>query len=120
MADNLYDTGAPKRVIVEHRIVHDVRVSRKCGGCGRPIVDYPCPYCSGTAYPKAPPKTRVTITPQFQPVAEPKRIPGPRYKVCPKCSAMYDGTASICLSCKPDTILRPATAEEIRDFERCS
>lgn len=75
MADNLYDTGAPKRVIVEHRIVHDVRVSRKCGGCGRPIVDYPCPYCSGTAYPKAPPKTRVTMTPQFQPVTEPKQLP---------------------------------------------
>lgn len=102
MADNLYDTGAPKRIIVEHRHVHEVRITRT----------EPQP-------PEEPRRnSRVTITPQFQPVTEPKKLNPASYRVCPKCSAMYDSTVKLCLSCKPDTLLRPATAQEVADFER--
>jgi hypothetical protein len=100
VADNLYDTGAPKRIIVEHRVtVHHVS-----HGARNDMTE--------------PPESRVTITPEFQPVAEPKQIAAPSYRVCPKCSAMYDREIKICLSCKPDTLLRPATSKEIEDFEK--
>ena len=100
MADNLYDTGAPKRIIMEHKVtVHHV-----VHGGRNDMREYP-------------EDSRVTITPQFQPVTEAKKL-NPAYRVCPKCSAMYDSTVKLCLSCKPDTLLRPATAQEVADFER--
>jgi hypothetical protein len=84
MADNLYDTGAPKRVIVEHRIVHehrhDVLVRRaerpwcnldpsiSCRGV-RPELGEPCAECPLR------PKSRITITPEFQPCSTPKQLP---------------------------------------------
>jgi hypothetical protein len=59
MADNLYDTGAPKRVIVEHRIIHEHR---------HEVVHRP-------EHGPTDRHKRVTITPEFQPVTEPKQLP---------------------------------------------
>lgn len=73
MSDNLYDTGAPKRVIVEHRHTHEVTVvarSMRCLNCDRDTDVIPCRWCD---YPMKTQKP-VTITPEFQPVGERKRL----------------------------------------------
>jgi len=85
MADNLYETGAPKRIIVEHRHVHDVSISvrrpeaswcdlnpaKQCIAGPHPFPEAceVCPYKGQTSGP-----SRVTITPEFQPVEERKRL----------------------------------------------
>jgi hypothetical protein len=78
---DLYDTGAPKRIIVEHRHTHDVTVRRPerpwcnldssiaCRGV-RPEYGEPCAECPL----KDKARSRVTITPEFQPVEERKRL----------------------------------------------
>ena len=80
MTDNLYDTGAPKRIIVEHRHAHEVAVtvrperpwcnldeSISCRGV-RPHLGEPCAECP------LKPKSRVTITPEFECVKEKKLL----------------------------------------------
>ncbi len=58
----------------------------------------------------------------------------PKYRVCPKCSALYDAQSwfmrflewvgrsrwiySVCLTCRVK--LRPATPEELAEFEKYS
>ena len=81
MADNLYDTGAPKRVIVEHRHIHEVAVTMRrpeASWCaydpGKQCIGGPYPF--GEACAKCPlkPKTRVTIMPEFEQVTEKKLL----------------------------------------------
>lgn len=81
MANNLYDTGAPKRIIVEQnvRVTHEVVARRpeaswcelepkfQCVG-GPHVFGKPCDECPLKT------KTTVTITPEFQPVEERKRL----------------------------------------------
>ena len=48
MGNNLYDTGAPKRIIVEHehKVTHEVTVSRVlCQDCGLKTRTVPCEFC---------------------------------------------------------------------------
>jgi hypothetical protein len=85
MADNLYDTGALKRVIVEHRHTVEVREVARRPEASWCDLDprYQCiggPHRLGEACSECPlapkrPKSRVTITPEFQPVTEPKQLP---------------------------------------------
>lgn len=84
MADNLYDTGAPKRVIVEHRHTVEVReVARRPEASWCDVEPrFQCigsnhlqgQVCSECPFIQPSPKPRVTITTQFQPVAEPKQL----------------------------------------------
>lgn len=74
MSDNLYDTGAPKRIIVEHRHTHEVNVTV-------PDRQVQCPYCQSWRNATEPrclnancKGHKVTITPEFQPVEEGKRL----------------------------------------------
>jgi hypothetical protein len=83
MANNLYDTGAPKRVIVEHRHVESIELifgrrpesswcganpSKQCIGGPQPM-DSLCAEC-----PHRPGKSRVVMTPEFEVVKEPKQL----------------------------------------------
>jgi hypothetical protein len=71
MADNLYDTGAPKRIIVEHRHTVEVQVLKLLcpANGGAQCHTIPCDVCphKRTARP-------VTITPEFERVKEKKLI----------------------------------------------
>ena len=81
MSDNLYDTGAPKRVIVEHEHRHSgsVQLSRllECPNCHGTTDKVPCVWCGyfnseNDSNPRS--RQTITITPQFQPVEEKKLL----------------------------------------------
>jgi len=71
MADNLYDTGAPKRVIVEHRFSAEdaANLVRELIRAGMDEID-----AHMQAERHARRRGPVTITPEFQPVEEKKLL----------------------------------------------
>lgn len=81
MANGLYDSGKPQRIIVEHEHRHTVEVAR------RPELSWcyftPSTQCVGSQHaadtwcrecPLRPENARVTITPQFEHVEERKKL----------------------------------------------
>lgn len=69
MANGLYDSGKPQRIIVEHE-VRTVSRSMDCPNCGRDTDRIPCVWCDFPITNKKP----VTITPQFEHVKERKKL----------------------------------------------
>lgn len=76
MANGLYDSGKPQRIIVEHEHRHEVQVrhsvnlcrndpSQRCIGLPVDWVCNECPYRKDT---------KVTITPQFEHMEERKKL----------------------------------------------
>ena len=76
MADNLYDTGAPKRVIVEHRHTVEEQVSKLLcpadGGLHCHAI--PCDVCPRKNRPQESTARPVIITPEFERVTEKKLL----------------------------------------------
>jgi hypothetical protein len=74
MASNLYDSGKPQRVIVEHTINTQALVDGFCPRSPGWSCEYtrskygPCVVCPYR------PAAKVTIAPQFQVIDEPKRL----------------------------------------------
>jgi len=80
---NLYDTGAPKRIIVEHEHKHSVEVQVStvvCQDCGLRTRTVPCEFCGNQK------RSRVTITRELPgevidvEVVERKQLPAKKEK----------------------------------------
>jgi hypothetical protein len=74
MASNLYDSGAPQRIIVEHRgeVQRSEPQCPEAPGWTCAEVRQKWNYCQ--TCPLRPAAARVTIAPEFEVVKEPKRL----------------------------------------------
>jgi len=77
MANSLYDTGKPLRVVVESPEVHnEITVVNptilKCPKCGADTPRVPCVWCGHG--PQENKTGRVTITPEFEVMKERKQL----------------------------------------------